>query len=273
MPKEAKGPTVDIVEKAMADLETMKVEIVDIDWLKPNDYNPNRQTDDEFEKLKKSIIENGFKQPIVVLEDGTIVDGFHRWKACRDLGMPQIAVVKTNLDDVQRKLATIQFNEARGNEDMELLSAMMRDFEALGVGDRVTDSLGLDEEGWQRLIDYGGTVLDQFPGEQPSAAWEPAPTATGQVESYRTEDGSEAQSVSAAAQAPSPRAGESSVPGLGQHDPGYVAPTVRMSRRIFIFTEDEAKLVDRVLGNEAAAKLVEMCLGLEAAAGGESVKK
>ena len=272
MPK-AKRPTVDIVEKAMADLETMKIEIVDIDWLKPNDYNPNRQTDDEFEKLKTSIVENGFKQPVVCLEDGTIVDGEHRWRACRELGMPQIAVVKTNLDDVQRKLATIQFNEARGNEDMELLSAMMRDFETLGISDRIQGSLGLDEEGWQRLIDYGGTVLDQFPGEEPSPAWEPSPTATGQVESYRTEDGLEAQSVSAAAQVPAPRAGESSIPGLGSHDPGYVVPTVRMSRRIFIFTEDEAKLIDRVLGSEAAAKLVEICTGMEAASGGESVKK
>lgn len=262
-----------VIEKAMTDLETMKVEIVDIDWLKPNDYNPNRQTDDEFEKLKQSIVENGFKQPVVVLDDGTIVDGEHRWRACKDLGMPKIAVVKTNLDDVQRKLATIQFNEARGNEDMELLSAMMRDFEALGVGDRVQGSLGLDEEGWTRLIDYGGTVLGQFPGEEPSAAWEPSPTATGQVESYRTEDGLEAQSVSKAAQAPAPISAESSVPGLGQHDPGYVPPAVRMSRRIFIFTEDEVKLVDRVLGNEAAAKLVEICTGVEATEGGENVEK
>ena len=262
MPK-AKRPTVDIVEKAMADLETMKVEIVDIDWLKPNDYNPNRQTDDEFEKLKRSITENGFRQPIVTLDDGTIVDGFHRWKACKDLGMPRIAVVKTNLDDVQRRVATIQFNEARGNEDMELLSAMMRDFEALGVSDRVTDSLGLDQEGWQRLIDYGGTVLDQFPGEELSLAWEPSPTGTGQVESFRTEDGTEAQSVSAAAQAPSKEAPDSSIPGLGRHDPNYQAPTVRMARRIFIFTADEAKLIDRVLGTESAARLVEWCTEIE----------
>ena len=273
MAKKAQRPTIDIVEKAMADLETMKVELVDIDWLKPNDWNPNRQTDDEFEKLKKSIVENGFMQPCVVLEDGTIVDGEHRWKACKELGMPKIAVVISNVDDVQRKLATIQFNEARGNEDMELLSAMMRDFEALGAGDRVMDSLGLEQEGWQRLLDYGGTVLDQFPGEQPSAAWEPSPTATGQVESYRTEDGSEAQSVSAAASKPAPRAGESSVPGLGQHDPGYEAPDVRMARRIFIFTVEESKLIDRILGNEAAARLVEICLSLDAGKGGDTVQK
>jgi len=41
-------------------MEAMRVETVPIDNLKPNDYNPNRQTPDEFEKLKRSILENGF---------------------------------------------------------------------------------------------------------------------------------------------------------------------------------------------------------------------
>jgi hypothetical protein len=36
-------------------LEALKVEIVDIDWLKPNEYNPNRQTEDALPVLGERI--------------------------------------------------------------------------------------------------------------------------------------------------------------------------------------------------------------------------
>jgi len=139
---------------------------------------------------------------------------------------------------------------------------MFKDFEALGVLDMVQDQLLIDDEGLQRLLDYGETVLDQFPGEEPGPAWEPTPTSTGQVESYRTEDGTEAQSVSKRASAPAPVAGTSSVPGLGVHAPDYKPPEVRMVRRIFVVTEDEGKLIDSVLGMEAAPRLVQLCEAL-----------
>ena len=37
--------------------------------------------DHEFELLLSSIRSDGFTTPVIVLHDGTIVDGFHRWKA------------------------------------------------------------------------------------------------------------------------------------------------------------------------------------------------
>lgn len=258
----AKKAVIDTTEME-AKLSAFKIEVVPIDSLRPNNWNPNRQTPDEFEKLKRSIVENGFSQPIVVMMDGEIIDGYHRWKACKELGFTKIAVIKSDLDEFQKKLATIQFNEARGNEDMELLGKMMKDFEALGMGDIVRDQLSLDPEGFQRLVEYEGTVLDQFPGEEPGKAWEPQPTVTGQVESYRLEDGSEAQSVSKAASAPAEQTKDSSVPGLGSHDPNYKKPEVQLVRRIYVFTKQQAEGIDRVLGKEAATRLVEICYQIE----------
>jgi len=242
-----------------AKLAEFKVELVDIDFLRPNAWNPNRQTADEMGKLKRSITENGFSQPVVCSPDGEIIDGFHRWKACKELGFKRIPVVKSDLSEFQRKMATIQFNEARGNEDMELLGSMMKDFEALGMGNIVKEQLLLDDEGFQRLMDYEGTLLDQFPGDEPSKAWEPQPTVTGQVESYVSEDGTEAQSVSKEANAPAEAKPDSSVPGLGKQDPGYKAPEVQLVRRIYIFTKEQAVEVDEVLGEEAASRLIELC--------------
>lgn len=42
---------------------------------------------DEFESLKDSIAERGVEVPIIVDQDDEIIDGFHRWLACDELGV------------------------------------------------------------------------------------------------------------------------------------------------------------------------------------------
>ena len=42
---------------------------------------------EEYESLKQSIKENGLWVPIVVNNDGVILDGHHRYKACKELGI------------------------------------------------------------------------------------------------------------------------------------------------------------------------------------------
>ena len=42
---------------------------------------------EEYESLKQSIKENGLWVPIVVNNDGVILDGHHRYKACQELGI------------------------------------------------------------------------------------------------------------------------------------------------------------------------------------------
>jgi N6-adenosine-specific RNA methylase IME4 len=44
-------------------------------------------TKDEYEALKKSIAENGLYSPIIKNQHGDILDGHHRLKACRELGI------------------------------------------------------------------------------------------------------------------------------------------------------------------------------------------
>ena len=52
---------------------------VDREQLKPNDYNPNKVSEENLKLLVQSILTNGWTLPIVVRPDGTIIDGFHRW--------------------------------------------------------------------------------------------------------------------------------------------------------------------------------------------------
>ena len=42
---------------------------------------------EEYEALKASIAEQGVEVPIIVDQDGNIIDGFHRDRACGELGI------------------------------------------------------------------------------------------------------------------------------------------------------------------------------------------
>jgi len=55
--------------------------------------------DDEYEALKRSIAEHGLEYPILVDRNKTVIDGHHRLKACRELGIePEVIVIDTEHD-------------------------------------------------------------------------------------------------------------------------------------------------------------------------------
>ena len=63
------------------------VQWVDVDRVRANDYNPNRVAAKEMQLLRLSVLEDGFTQPVVTVQDGdgfVVVDGFHRYLLARD---------------------------------------------------------------------------------------------------------------------------------------------------------------------------------------------
>ena len=56
---------------------------------------------EEYESLKQSIKENGLYVPIIVNQDGIILDGHHRYKACQELGIKE---PKTLVKEFKEKL-------------------------------------------------------------------------------------------------------------------------------------------------------------------------
>jgi ParB-like chromosome segregation protein Spo0J len=42
---------------------------------------------EEYESLKQSIMKDGLYVPIIVNQNGIILDGHHRYKACQELGI------------------------------------------------------------------------------------------------------------------------------------------------------------------------------------------
>ncbi len=69
----------------------MKVEQWKIDDVKPYENNP-RQNEEAVDAVAASIREFGFRQPIVVDEDGVIVCGHTRFKAAQKLGLDEVPV-------------------------------------------------------------------------------------------------------------------------------------------------------------------------------------
>jgi ParB-like chromosome segregation protein Spo0J len=135
---------------------------VHIDTLKANDYNPNSVAPAELELLIVSIMEDGFTQPIVVLPDRTIVDGFHRYRVSSDpriharyAGM--VPVVTVDVDPVHRRMSTIRHNRARGVHGVIPMADIVRNMldEGVSVQDLVK-RLGMEDEEVARLADRAG---------------------------------------------------------------------------------------------------------------------
>jgi len=97
--------------------------IVRIDDIIPNPFNPNKQSDYIFQKMKDTIETKGLFGSIIVHELAgiyQILDGEHRWKACRELGWKELPVeVSPQLEENDVKFWTIYFNNTHGKDDIE----------------------------------------------------------------------------------------------------------------------------------------------------------
>ena len=68
---------------------------------------------EENESLKQSIKENGLHVPIVVNQNGIILDGHHRYKACQELGIEPKTLVREFKDKLEEQLFVIDCNLIR----------------------------------------------------------------------------------------------------------------------------------------------------------------
>lgn len=107
----------------------MKVDLVPIDSITQYARNP-RRNQKAIPKVKASLKEYGFRQPIVVDREGVIVVGHTRWLAAKELGMTEVPVhVAENLTDAQIKGYRIADNRTaqEAEFDNELLAIELND--------------------------------------------------------------------------------------------------------------------------------------------------
>lgn len=131
---------------------------VDINKVKPNDYNPNSVASVELKLLYTSIKHDGYTQPIVTVYDKendyyVIVDGFHRYftmKNNKDIfelnkGLLPIVVIKSSIND--RMASTVRHNRARGKHSVNGMSNMVFNMLENGWEDsQICNELGMEAE-------------------------------------------------------------------------------------------------------------------------------
>lgn len=241
------------VEKLTKALGKLKIQYMPLDKLKPNEYNPNRQSEDEFELLCKSMEEDGFTQPIIVQQDGIIVDGEHRWRAAHALKMKEIPVVIVEYTEAQRKIATLRHNRARGSEDVELSTDVLRDLEKLGALDWAMDSLMMTEDEVQHLIDDIPAPEDYGKDHEYSEAW--VPVSSDQSTDNPGAD-MEAHSTESAKRTAFLR--QDALAKAKSEEEMELAKQMEKTFSItFNFTQDEYLVVKSALGKNPAKRIVE----------------
>jgi ParB-like chromosome segregation protein Spo0J len=262
------------VEKQNKSLERLNVEYVRIDAIKPNAYNPNRQSEHDFKLLLKSMEEDGFTQPVVavritaehLVEDATlgdngysegdtvIVDGEHRWRAGAQLGYEEIPLVYVPMSLAQAKIATLRHNRARGSEDFELSAQVLKDLQELGQIEWAQDSLMLSDEELNRLIE-DVPAPEALAGEDFGESWEPqkqGADADAQLSDRRT-------SATPAAIEQQRAAEQKMAEAKNEEERQAIRRDMSVFRFAVTYADEEAKIVKAVIGGGPAIAILDLC--------------
>ena len=112
--------------------KTAQLKMLPVSVLKPAAYNPRKKLkpgDKEYEKIKNSILEFGFADPLVVNSDMTIVGGHQRLSVSIELGYTKVPCAVVDVDKVREKALNIALNKITGAWDENLLAELLKDIE------------------------------------------------------------------------------------------------------------------------------------------------
>lgn len=141
----------------------MRVEIVDINSLKPHPGNPRIHPESAIEKLKKSIEEYGWTNPILVSADGYILAGHARTKAAKELGLSQLPVIYLSLEGAEAIAYMIADNRLAEETSWDY-DMLAQGFERLidsGIALKFTGFSEEELEGICQDIDFDALILDE----------------------------------------------------------------------------------------------------------------
>jgi len=115
------------------DKKTCELRVIPVGELKPADYNPRKKLkpgDKEYEKIKNSIEEFGFADPLVVNKDMTIIGGHQRLTVGMALGYTEVPCAVVDVDKVREKALNIALNKITGAWDETMLADLLADIQA-----------------------------------------------------------------------------------------------------------------------------------------------
>ncbi|MEG0957746.1 MAG: site-specific DNA-methyltransferase [Anaerovoracaceae bacterium] len=111
-------------------MEIKKKKIIE---LLPADYNPRKDLkpgDAEYEKLKRSLEQFGYVEPIIWnKKTETVVGGHQRLKVLTDMGLIEVECVVIDMDIEKEKALNIALNKISGDWDKDKLALVIEDLQ------------------------------------------------------------------------------------------------------------------------------------------------
>ena len=117
----------------------MEIRTLKAAQLKPADYNPRRDLqpeDAEYQKLRRSMEEFGYVEPIIWNErTGRVVGGHQRLKVLLEKGAEEIEAVVVDLDERDEKILNVLLNKVKGRWDIGKLADLLQELDEAGAMD------------------------------------------------------------------------------------------------------------------------------------------
>lgn len=139
---------------------TGKVVLTPLDRVQPNGWNPNVMTEFQLESTRDGMLREGWLAAYALLVWGTdetgarrdiIIDGEHRWRIARELGLAKGPMVFLDgLTEARAIELTIAMDNKRGRfDDVKLRDAI----NLIGEDDGLAFRLGFDDAAFKALLE------------------------------------------------------------------------------------------------------------------------
>lgn len=131
----------------------MKIIKKQINELLPASYNPRKDLtpdDKEYQKIKRSIEEFGYIQPIIVNKrTNIIIAGNQRYKVLVDLGYTEVDCVEVDVSEQEEKTLNLAMNKIDNEWDMAALKDLLQE---LDTGELDMDLTGFEDWEIEQLM-------------------------------------------------------------------------------------------------------------------------
>ena len=149
-------------------------EIVDIELLQPNEYNPNRMPKKEMDLLKDCISRFGFLFPIICNKEGDkyrIIDGYHRYETLKRMESKEVLILDLGVDYHEAVQLTVLMNRIKGMHKVDSMSDLVNILKDEGLEEsEICKNLGMEAEEFHKLLAQIG-IAEVFKDHIYSNSW------------------------------------------------------------------------------------------------------
>jgi len=138
----------------------LKIVQVDINKLKPAEYNPRFISNSEYANLLKSLRIHTLVEPLLSNSNParafTLISGHQRLRVLKELGYQTVPVIFLDLDEEQERNLNLRMNRVTGEFDTELLknfnieTLLETGFDDIDLGEIWNASLEIEDDGFDQ---------------------------------------------------------------------------------------------------------------------------